>query len=326
MMTATANSNSSGAKQSLRGELLMEARLAPYTSWRVGGNAEVLYRPEDMEDMAEFIAVNHDKDITVLGAGSNVLIRDGGISGVVVITAGTLNNVGRKGDFYRVEAGASCPAFANVCRKDQMVGAEFLAGIPGTIGGAVMMNAGAYGAEIWDLIEKIEVVDRRGDVQIINRGEIEYGYRYCNLPQGCFVAAAYIRTEKAGVAQIEQLQQKIKVLQEKRSNTQPLGEYSCGSVFKNPEGTYAAKLIEEAGLKGKKVGGAQVSLKHANFIINTGDATAADIEQLIELVKTRVKECHGVDLESEIKIIGNKLQSNTAGIETAIKVGMNNEF
>ncbi len=321
MMAAAANLHSQEAKQTHRGELLMEAKLAPYTSWRVGGNAEVLYRPEDIDDMAEFIAANHDKDITVIGAGSNVLIRDGGIKGVVIVTAGKLNNITRSGELLRVEAGVSCPGFANICRKNQMIGAEFLAGIPGTIGGAVKMNAGAYGAETWDLIEKIEVVDRRGEILVIGKSDIGYGYRYCNLPQDCFVAAAYMRISSADAAQVEESQQRIKVLQKQRSDTQPLDQHNCGSVFKNPEGEYAAKLIEEAGLKGEKIGGAQVSLKHANFIINTGDATATDIEQLIELVRDKVSILHGVDLQSEIKILGEKLESNTAEQKTANKGG-----
>lgn len=321
MMAAAANLNSPEVKQTHRGELLMEANLAPYTSWRVGGNAEILYRPENIDDMAEFIAANHDKDITVLGAGSNVLIRDGGIKGAVIITVGALNNVTRSGELFRVEAGVSCPGFANICRKNQMIGTEFLAGIPGTIGGAVKMNAGAYGAEIWGLIEKVEVIDRCGDVRTLNKVDIDYGYRYCNLPHDCFVVAAYIRTNIADDVQIEKSQQKMKILQKQRSDTQPLDEHNCGSVFKNPEGKYAAKLIEEAGLKGEKIGGAQVSLKHANFIVNTGGATAADIEQLIELVRDKVSIFHGVDLQSEIKILGEKLESYTAEQEAANKGG-----
>ncbi len=321
MMAASANLHRPEAKQTHRGELLMEANLAPYTSWRVGGNAEILYRPEDIGDMAEFIADNQDKDITVLGAGSNVLIRDGGIKGVVIITAGRLNNVTQSGELLRVEAGVSCPGFANICRKNQMIGAEFLAGIPGTIGGAVTMNAGAYGAETWGLIEKIEVVDRHGEILTIGKSDIGYGYRYCDLPQDCYVVAAYMHTNSADIAQVEKSQQRIKTLQKQRSDTQPLDEHNCGSVFKNPEGRHAAKLIEEAGLKGEKVGGAQVSLKHANFIINKGDATAADIEKLIELVRDKVRVFHGVDLQSEIKILGEKLESNTAEQKTANKGG-----
>ncbi len=290
----------------MRGELLYRARLEQFTTWRVGGEADVIYRPADIEDFAGFIAANQDKQITVLGAGSNVLIRDGGIQGAVVITAGTMNMINNDEELFHVEAGVSCPGFARACRKKHMAGAEFLSGIPGTIGGAIRMNAGAYGAEIWGLVEKIEIVDRQGQIQEVTKEQVEYGYRYCNLPEDSWVVAAYLRLRKAETQELEQIHANVKSLQQKRSETQPLNEFNCGSVFKNPQGDYAARLIEAAGLKGHMIGGAQVSTKHANFIVNTGAATAADIEELINEVRAKVKQVHGVDLESEVKIIGEK--------------------
>ncbi len=293
----------------LKGELLYRAKLAPFTTWRVGGEAEIIYRPVDAEDMAGFIQANQDKPITILGAGSNVLVRDGGIAGVVIITAGTMNSLSIDGETVCVDAGVGCPSFASSCRKAQLSGAEFLAGIPGTIGGAIKMNAGAYGSEIWDLIEKIKVVDNQGQIKELTKGEVEHGYRSCNLADDNWVITAYLRLKKSEAHELEQIHEKVKVLQKKRSDTQPLNEYNCGSVFKNPQGDHAARLIDEAGLKGLEIGGAKVSNKHANFIVNTGNATAAEIEQLIELVKEKVKQIHGVDLETEVKVMGNKIRN-----------------
>ena len=290
----------------MKGELLYRAKLAPFTTWRVGGEAEIIYRPFDADDLAGFIAANQDKTLTVLGAGSNVLIRDGGIKGVVVITAGTMTAISNQGEIFRVEAGVGCPAFATAVRKQQMAGAEFLSGIPGTIGGAIAMNAGAYGAEIWDLVEKIEVLNRQGQISELTKGDIEYGYRYCKLPKDSLVVAAHLRLRRAETDELEQLHENVRVLQKKRSESQPLTQSNCGSVFKNPQGDYAARLIETAGLKGEAIGGAQVSPKHANFIVNNGTATAANIEQLINRVKEQVKQVHGVELESEVRILGEK--------------------
>lgn len=299
--------NTDSLNKPFRGELLYRAKLAQFTTWRVGGEAEILYRPADADDMACFIAANQDKPITTLGAGSNVLIRDGGIKGVVIITAGSMSHISEIGDLIRVEAGVSCPAFASSCRKKQLAGAEFLSGIPGTIGGAIKMNAGAYGNEIWGMIEKIEVVDGQGQVKELSKEQVQYGYRYCNLAEDNWVVAAYMKLEKAGTEELEEIQAKVKVLQKQRSNTQPLDEYSCGSVFKNPEGDHAARLIDEAGLKGFEIGGAKVSTKHANFIINTGNASAEDIETMIKVVQEKVKQKHGIELETEVKILGEKI-------------------
>lgn len=290
----------------LKGELLYRAKLAPFTTWRVGGEADIIYRPVDAQDLAGFIAANQDKPLTILGAGSNVLIRDGGIKGAVIITAATLSQIDNKGEIFRAEAGVGCPVFATIVRNKQMAGAEFLSGIPGTIGGAIAMNAGAYGAEIWDLVEKIEVVDRHGQIRELSKVEVEYGYRYCKLPEDNWVVAAHLRLRRAETGELEQLHENVRVLQKKRSESQPLTQRNCGSVFKNPQGDYAARLIEAAGLKGEVIGGAQVSPKHANFIVNTGTATAENIEQLITRVKERVKHVHGIELESEVRILGEK--------------------
>lgn len=287
----------------LRGELRRHAPLARLTSWRVGGPADRLYLPADVEDLAAFLqALPPDEPLTWLGLGSNLLVRDGGIRGTVILLHGRLTGMGRVGATrLYAEAGVPCAKVARYAARLGLVGAEFLAGIPGTMGGALAMNAGAWGAETWERVAAVETLDRRGRRR--RRGPQAYriGYRSVRGPEEeWFVACELALAPGDGAASLE----RIKALLARRAETQPTGRPSCGSVFRNPEGDHAGRLIEAAGLKGYCIGGACVSDKHANFIINTGGARAADIEALIEHVRATVARVHGVQLVPEVRIVG----------------------
>lgn len=287
----------------VRGRLAHDVPLGPLTSWRVGGPADWLFEPEDADDLAHFLAsVPESLPRTFLGLGSNVLIRDGGIEGVVVRLAGSLNQRLRI-DSERVELGAglACAQAARFCAAEGLTGAEFLAGIPGTIGGALAMNAGAWGGEIWPLVEWVETIDSRG-LRVL-RTPVDYaiGYRSVRGADGEFFIRAVLRLVPGDP---DAARERIQSLLRERAEKQPLGQPSCGSVFRNPEGGHAAALIEQAGLKGLRRGAAEVSRKHANFITHDGTATAADIEWLIRQVQQRVEEAFGVRLVPEVRILG----------------------
>lgn len=289
--------------QQLRGELRKDEPLSRHTTWRVGGPAKRFYRPADREDLISFLSqLDRDEPLFWLGLGSNLLVRDGGFSGTVIATQGSLG-VCELLDDKRIysEAGVSCAKIARMAARAGRCGVEFLAGIPGTLGGALAMNAGAFGGETWQRVFKVETVDRFGEVHQRQISDFEVGYRQVKGPAGEWFLAAELSLQEGNV---EAAQQKIKGLLERRSATQPTSLPSCGSVFRNPPGDHAARLIETAGLKGRTLGGAQVSEKHANFIINTGQATAADIENLIALVQREVAVHAGVDLVTEVHRIG----------------------
>lgn len=289
----------------LRGRLLTQEPLAEYTSWRVGGPADYLYIPADLQDLAGFLKqLPQEIPLLWLGLGSNVLIRDGGIEGVVIVTQGALHEVSQVDDRHvRAEAGVACGQLARYSARLGLTGLEFLAGIPGTVGGALKMNAGCYGGETWQYVESVETINRLGEIKKRPIADFEYGYRHVNGPLNeWFVAGNFVL--KAG-DKTHSLTE-IKNLLEKRNAAQPTGLPNCGSVFRNPPGNYAARLIEQSGLKGKKQGGACVSEKHANFIINEGAATAADIETLIGEVAEEVERKHGVRLIREVCIIGRE--------------------
>jgi UDP-N-acetylmuramate dehydrogenase len=289
----------------LRGRLQHHAPLAPLTSWRVGGAAEWLFEPADAEDLAHFLAqIPAATPRTVLGLGSNVLIRDGGIDGVVIHLAGALNQRLRL-DPERVELGAGLAGAqaARFCAAEGLVGAEFLAGIPGTIGGALAMNAGAWGGEIWPLVDWVETTDLQGLRRIHCPGDFRIGYRRVEGAEGLIFLRAVLRLRSGDP---RAARERIQSLLRERSLKQPLGLPSCGSVFRNPPGGHAAVLIEGAGLKGLRRGGAVVSEKHANFITHDGTASAADIEWLIQEVQARVEAQAGVRLEPEVRILGNE--------------------
>jgi len=289
----------------LKGRLLCNEPLAKYTSWRVGGVADRLYLPYDKQDLCDFIKkLPEDEPILWMGLGSNVLVRDGGIRGTVINTKGRLKDmrINDDGTVY-VEAGVPCAHVARFCVDQGLTGAEFLAGIPGTMGGALKMNAGAFGGETWRIVKNVEMLNTKGVVVQRDPGHFEVSYRSVkNINNEWFLSANLLLEPGDTVTSI----QKIKTLLETRAKTQPTNQPSCGSVFKNPEGDFAARLIEASKLKGYSIGGAQVSEKHANFIVNTGSATATDIENLIKYVKRKVQYLHGVELQTEVCVIGEE--------------------
>lgn len=288
--------------QSYTGQLQSQVKLARYCTWRVGGPAEYLFNATDREDLIHFIKHPPIRaPLTWLGLGSNVLIRDGGIPGIVMLTQDCLNAIYQvDSQQVYVEAGVPCAKLAKYCARLGLRGAEFFAGIPGTMGGALFMNAGAYGSETWDHVIAVETLDAQGNIHIRTPEDFTINYRHVSGPLEWFVSATlhFIPGES------RETQANLKALLQKRNATQPIGLPSGGSVFRNPPGDYAARLIESAGLKGYTIGGAQVSPKHANFIVNTGTASAADIENLITYVQKRIQETQGISLIPEVKILG----------------------
>lgn len=288
-----------------RGTLHLHEPMAKHTSWRVGGPAERFYVPADLDDLVRYLQqLPPEEPLFWLGLGSNLLVRDGGIKGTVIQTFGAL----ARHEFLdqqrlRVEAGVACAKVARLSAKRGLTGAEFLAGIPGTIGGALAMNAGAFAGETWTRVERLETLDRQGTLRVRQRDEYQVGYRSVCGPQGEWFVAAYLKLERNPGAETGQ---RIKELLAERVAKQPIQQASCGSVFRNPPGDSAARLIEETGLKGLRIGGAFVSEKHANFFINGGDASAADIEALIDRVALAVAAKQGVRLIPEVRIVGDQ--------------------
>ncbi|ARG96470.1 UDP-N-acetylmuramate dehydrogenase [Legionella micdadei] len=294
-----------GNSVSYRGQLLFNEPLADYTTWRVGGQAKKLYKPAGIADLALFIKqLPKDEPLLWLGLGSNSLIRDSGFAGTVIITQGCLKEISLIGDgLVHVEAGVSCATMARFCARADLAGGEFWAGIPGTMGGALRMNAGCFGGETWQTVVEVKTMTRDGEVRVRKPQEFEIAYRHvAGLNDEWFIAA----TCRLAKGEKEKSLQLIKELLAHRANTQPTNEYNCGSVFRNPPGNFAARLIESCGLKGKQLGGAIVSTKHANFIINQqGSASASDIESLIELVRDTVHKSTNIELIREVHIIGD---------------------
>ncbi len=297
---------SASKKQVLQGELLYDEPLARYTTWRVGGPARCLYKPADRHDLQLFLQqLAPDEPLLWLGLGSNLLVRDGGFKGTVIATQGRLNEIATlNGARLYAEAGVACAKVARTATRAGLCGIEFLAGIPGTLGGALAMNAGAFGGETWQRVIQVETLDRHGQVRVRLPGEFEIGYRQVTGVPGEWFLSAEFRLEAGDIVTG---QDEIKVLLDKRASSQPTQQPSCGSVFRNPPGDHAARLIEAAGLKGLRLGDAQVSEKHANFIINTGNASAQDIEQLIDEVQHKVKQMSGVQLIPEVRRVGEKV-------------------
>ena len=293
-------------KMRARGELLHDEPMSRHTSWRAGGPAELFFIPASVEDLQVFLR-ELDAEIPIfwLGVGSNLLVRDGGIRGVVISATGILKNLERI-ETYLVRAGSGvpCTQLARQCIRWGLGPSEFFAGIPGTVGGALTMNAGAHGGETWERVESVRTIDRTGEIHQRSPAEYSVGYRSVTGPTNEWFLEATFRFEPGVTASMEAMKEML----ERRKATQPLGLPSCGSVFRNPPGDHAARLIEAAGLKGYRIGGAEVSPKHANFIINTGNATATDIEELIEHVRQTVIEQHGVELRHEVRIVGEVAQ------------------
>lgn len=307
-MTRSGSSNKASQNQAqiqaAQGDLLFNVLLADYTTWRVGGYARRLYKPQDINDLAVFLRqLPSEEAIVWLGLGSNCLIRDGGFPGTVIVTQGCLKNVHLiENDAVYVEAGVSCATMARFCARNGLEGGEFWAGIPGTMGGALRMNAGCAGSETWQHVVEVETIDRQGVRRFRKPHDFEVAYRHVLCPADEWFVAGVFRLTKGDK---EKSLQRIRELLEHRAATQPTSEYNCGSVFRNPSGDYAARLIEGCGLKGKQIGGALVSTKHANFIINhEGSACAKDIEMLIEHVRGTVAQNKAVDLVQEVHIIG----------------------
>ncbi|MGB5620956.1 MAG: UDP-N-acetylmuramate dehydrogenase [Gammaproteobacteria bacterium] len=286
------------------GELMLDEPMYRHTSWRVGGPADRYYRPADIEDLSCFLAaLPADEPVHWVGLGSNLLVRDGGVRGTIIATHRVLDGIERLDDTHvRVEAGVPCAKLARRCARWGLGQAEFFAGIPGTVGGALAMNAGAFGGETWRHVVAVEVIDRQGQRHRRLPSEFSVGYRSVRGPAPEWFLAADLVFEPEDTADPEA----IRKLLARRKATQPIGEPSCGSVFRNPPDDHAARLIEAAGLKGFSIGGARVSDKHANFIINTGDASAADIEQLIDHVRSVVERVHGVRLQTEVRMLGEQ--------------------
>lgn len=285
------------------GRLLYDEVLAKYTSWRVGGKADRLYFPSGRKDLIGFLkSLPKEEPVFWMGMGSNLLIRDGGIRGTVINTRGCLKKMYKEedGSIY-AEAGIQCARVARFCGDNGLTGAEFLAGIPGTMGGALKMNAGAFGHETWDIVKTVDVFDLSGTCFTKSAEEFKVGYRTVEgSSQDWFLAANL----KLAIGETKVSQIKVKELLTKRAQTQPINQPSCGSVFRNPEGDFAARLIEASNLKGYCIGGACVSEKHANFIINSSQASATDIEALIIYVQEQVELKQGVRLQTEVCIVG----------------------
>lgn len=316
----------------LRGELLHDVPMRRHTSWRVGGNADRAYRPADLADLQMFLAtLPPDEPLYPVGLGSNLLVRDGGLRGTVLLMHGALTGLRLEApeEIY-AEAGVAGAKLARFAAQHGLCGAEFFAGIPGTLGGMLAMNAGCWGSETWNKVLRVQTINRRGELCSRTPADYEIGYRHvalrekveggrekgvetipcegsaiCSspfrLPQEELFVSAILKLEPSDGAAARQA---IKALLDKRMASQPLQLPNAGSVFRNPPGDHAARLIEQCGLKGKRIGGAQVSEKHANFIVNVGDASAADIETMIQEVQRIVAEKTGVVLHPEVKIIG----------------------
>jgi UDP-N-acetylmuramate dehydrogenase len=297
----------------MKGRLLENEPLAKHTSWRVGGPADKMYIPFDRQDLIDFIRqLPPEEPVLWIGLGSNLLVRDGGIRGTVINTKGRLKELKRLADgAVYVEAGVPCAHVARFCGEQGLRGAEFLAGIPGTMGGALKMNAGAFGGETWEIVQSVEMLSASGEVSERGKDTFQISYRSVkgfDVDKEWFISAL-LRLPKGDT---EASQQKIRELLDRRGKTQPTNQPSCGSVFKNPPGDHAARLIEQAGLKGYVIGGAGVSEKHANFIVNLGNAKAADIEALIAHVRQTVKNNYGIDLQTEVCMVGETSEALSA--------------
>ncbi len=286
----------------LRGRLRANAPLAPSTWFKVGGNAEVLFRPEDFDDLRTFLRDRAaDIPVTVLGAGSNTLVRDGGIRGVVVrLGRGFVEIVSDGDDALIAGAGALCANVAKKAQLDEIGGLAFLSGIPGAVGGALRMNAGAYGGETRHVLDWAEALDCHGGLHRLTPRDLGYAYRHSDLPEGWI----FTRARFCGIPAATGIAEEIARIAIARTSSQPTGSATGGSTFRNPPGHKAWQLIESVGGRGFSVGGAQMSEKHCNFMINIGGATAADLEKLGETMRSRVLEAHGIALQWEIKRVG----------------------
>ena len=280
--------------------IILNESLSRHTSWKVGGPADIYFTPNDRNELSHFLKLN-DGSITWLGNGTNILVRDGGVKGVVISTRKSFNKIELMDkSSCKVEAGISCFELAMYATKNNLGPAAFFSGIPGSIGGALTMNAGCFGSETWEFVKSVEVIDRNGEIYHLDPKEFSISYRSVSFPFPLWFLSCDMVFPDRGVTTVEEL----KILRDSRLERQPLTENTCGSVFKNPDGNHAGDLIERSGLKGFRVGGCAVSEKHANFIVNDKEATARDIETLIKHIQNTVKDCFGIDLDTEVRIIG----------------------
>ena len=290
----------------VRGELRFDEPMSKHTSWRVGGPAEQFFRPADLDDLASFLqGLAPDVPVHWFGLGSNLLVRDGGLTGVVISASGFARGLQDLGQ-HRVRVGISvpCTQLARQCIRWGYGPSEFFAGIPGSVGGALAMNAGAHGGETWERVVSVTTIDRSGQLHERTPNDFDVAYRSVQGPSNEWFVEAVLAFDPS----VQPSMDAQKKMLARRKETQPLGLPSCGSVFRNPPGGFAARLIELAGLKGHRIGGAQVSEKHANFIINVDSASADDIERLISHVQSKVAAAHGVDLLHEVRIVGEAKQ------------------
>lgn len=289
----------------VRGKLAPNAPLAPLVWFKSGGNAEYLFAPADVEDLQHFLReLDPDVPVMGLGLGSNMIVRDGGVPGITVRLGKPFATVERVDDVtIRCGGGASGILVSSKARDFGIAGVEFLRSIPGTVGGFVRMNGGAYGRETCDILVECDVVLRSGELVTLKNADLGYTYRHSELPEGAIVVSATFRGEPG---KPEVIQAEMDRIAESREATQPLRSRTGGSTFKNPPGDKAWRLVDEAGCRGMTIGGAQVSEKHCNFLLNLGDATSSDIEELGEEVRRQVKDKCGVDLEWEIQRVGVK--------------------
>ncbi len=289
----------------LRGELRAQEPMARHVTWRTGGVADRCYLPADLDDLSAFLRQLPEREaLLFVGLGSNLLVRDAGFRGTAVLMHSAARRPVLDAGQIHAEAGVASPKVARFAALHDLSGAEFLAGIPGTVGGALAMNAGCYGGETWNIVDKVATIDRAGTQRVRARDDFATGYRHCALRTGGeeWFAAAWFRLEP-GDGTVARA--RMKDFLARRVATQPLQLPNAGSVFRNPAGDHAARLIESCGLKGLTRGGARVSEKHANFIVNPkGAARASDIEWLIETVRATVRERTGVDLQPEVRIVG----------------------
>ena len=285
-----------------------DVELKSFNSWKVGGRAEKLLICDDKDILGSLIKNNKIKlPITFVGLGSNLLVRDGGVNGTVIVMHGGINKINNDDGLIYTEAGVSCSKLSKFSAKKGLANSAFFSGIPGTVGGALSMNAGCYGSETWDYVQKVLMINLNGDQIERKKSEFETSYREVkNDNKGEFFLAAWFKFPKGDK---EKSENKIKELLAHRKKTQPLNWPTAGSTFRNPKNNFAAKLIEDCGLKGYQIGGAQVSEKHANFIINLGNASALDIEKIINYIQKVVYEKKSIQLFREIKIIGEEIGS-----------------
>ncbi len=288
----------------VQGEIRYNEPMSRHTSWRVGGPAETFFVPASIADLASFLAeLDSDTPLFWHGVGSNLLVRDAGLRGVVISATKMLRHMERVGEHgVRAGAGVPCTQLARQCVRWQLGPSEFFAGIPGTVGGALAMNAGAHGGETWERVASVQTIDRSGQLHRRTPDEFTVAYRSVEGPTNEWFLEALFRFDPDITPSMDEM----KSMLDRRRTTQPLGLPSCGSVFRNPPGDYSARLIEAAGLKGYRIGGAEVSTKHANFIINRNEASASDIEELIEHVRQTVLDVHGVSLTHEVRIVGEE--------------------